>query len=222
MVDILPGSVPFINGIRERVGKKTFVPEAGRRIIVRNHTYLKLTGIYKRYKGYVETKELLGEGFSNRQIGVLTEEGYLEKVCHGHYWLTGQCSKPQDYKCIEVCLSNPRAVICMGSAIYYQGGMAEEPEYLSVATERTDRSLLKMNFPVKRHYFSGNNFKVGIRKRDTEFGSYHIYDMERSICDMLRFDPEIKLEILDQVRNNEQRYERMIRYAELFRIKRRI
>ncbi|WP_418746616.1 hypothetical protein [Frisingicoccus sp.] len=30
---------------------------------------------------------------SNRQIAVLAEEGYLEKVCHGCYWLAGGQNK---------------------------------------------------------------------------------------------------------------------------------
>lgn len=185
---------------------------------MRSNTYLKLDNIYKKHKGYVETKELIGEGFTNRQIAALTEEGYLEKVCHGHYWLAGRCAKPTDYKCIEVCLSNPRAVICMDSAIYYQGGIAEEPEYLSVATERTDRSLLKMDFLIKRHYFSGNNFGIGIRKRDTEFGCYNIYDVERSVCDLLRLEQEIEVELLDHVRNNKKQCERLYKYAEMLKI----
>ena len=138
---------------------------------MRLNTYAKLEMVYKRYRGYVRTQELLGEGFSNRQISALTEEGYLEKICHGYYWLAeGPYKKPQDYKCIEVCLSNPEAVICMDSALYYQKVIAVEPEYLSVATERTDRSILKMNFPTRRHYFSDSNFQIGRRKQETEFG----------------------------------------------------
>lgn len=187
---------------------------------MRSNTYLKIESIYKKYRGYVGTRELIGEGFTNRQIAALTEEGYLEKICHGHYWLaSGRCRKPEDFKCIEVCLSNPRAVICMNSAIYYQGGIAEEPQYLSVATERTDRSQMKMNFPIKRHYFSSNYFRSGIKIRDTEFGRYHIYDVERSICDILRLKQKIEIEIIDSVKNNKQQYERMMKYTELFEIK---
>ena len=70
---------------------------------MRTNTYIRLEMLYKKYKGYVETREILEEGFSNRQIAVLVKEGYLENVTHGHYWLSGgQCKKPQDYKCIEV------------------------------------------------------------------------------------------------------------------------
>jgi len=187
---------------------------------MRTNTYVKLERVYKRYRGYVETQKLLEEGFSNRQIAVLVEEGYLEKVSHGYYWLSGgQCVKPQDYKCIEVCLSNPRAVICMGSALYYQKAITEEPEYLSIATERTDRSMLKMNFPTKRHYFSDSNFYIGRRKRETEFGCYYIYDVERSICDVRRLEPQIALEFIECAKNNERQYKRLLKYAEQLRIK---
>lgn len=187
---------------------------------MRANTYVKLEMVYKKHRGYIETQKLLEAGFSNRQIAVLVEEGYLEKVSHGYYWLSGgQCMKPQDYKCIEVCLSNPKAVICMGSALYYQKMIAEEPEYLSIATERTDRSVLKMNFPTRRHYFSGSNFQIGRRKQETEFGCYYIYDVERSICDMQRLEPQITLEFIDRVKDNEQQYKRLLKYAELLRIK---
>ena len=81
---------------------------------MRENTYIKIETLYRKYRGYVETKNLLAEGFSNRQISTLVNEGYLQKVCYGHYWLSGkQCKKPVDYKCIEVSLSNPDAVICM-------------------------------------------------------------------------------------------------------------
>lgn len=89
-------------------------------------------------------------------------------MTHGHYWLSGgQCKKPQDYKCIEVCLSNPKAVICMDSSLYYQKVSTKEPEYLSVATERTDRSILKMNFPTRRHYFLDEIFKL-VREKERQ------------------------------------------------------
>ena len=169
---------------------------------MRENTYIKIEKLYKKYRGYVGTKDLLAEGFSNRQISILVEEGYLQKICYGHYWLAGkQCGKPFDYKCIEVSLSNPSVVICMNSALYYQGVLSAEPDYLSIATERTDRSMMKMNFKVQRHYFSKRNFNVGITKKETEFGKYNIYDIERSVCDLhrLKGGTEIEIEIINNM-----------------------
>lgn len=176
--------------------------------------------LFRKYKGYVETKDLLAEGFSNRQISALMNEGYLQKVCYGHYWLSDkECKKPFDYKCIEVCLSNQDAVICMNSALYYQGVLSAEPDYLFVATERTDRSMMKMDFMIQRHYFSKRYFYIGIRKQETEFGTYSIYDIERSVCDLYRLEGET-VEILKDIKRNKHLYNRLLKYAEVLQIKR--
>ena len=74
-------------------------------------------------------------------------------------------SKPFDYKCIEVSLSNPDAVICMNSALYYQGVLSAEPDYLSVATERTDRSMNENGLYDTKALFSNRNFNIGIRNK---------------------------------------------------------
>lgn len=190
---------------------------------MRENTYIKIEKLYKKYRGYVGTKDLLAEGFSNRQISILVEEGYLQKICYGHYWLAGkQCRKPFDYKCIEVSLSNPSVVICMNSALYYQGVLSAEPDYLSIATERTDRSMMKMNFKVQRHYFSKRNFNVGKTKKETEFGKYNIYDIERSVCDLhrLKGGTEIEIEIINNIKGNKYLYDRLLKYAEVLQIKR--
>ena len=190
---------------------------------MRQSTYDRLESVYRKFKGYIGTQELLKEGFSNRQIAVMAEEGHLEKVCHGYYWLAGKKeAKPSDYKCIEVCLSDPRAIVCMDSALYYQGMMKEEPEHLSVATARTDRSLLSMSFPITRHYFSTNYYLTGARKKETEFGCYNIYDIERSICDMFRLEADVDIELVDKIKANEEQYRRILRYAELLRVKQKL
>jgi predicted transcriptional regulator of viral defense system len=187
---------------------------------MRRSTYVRFETEYRNFKGYVRTKELRERGFSNRQIIVLTEEGYLEKICHGHYWVAvGKYKKPWDYKCIEICLSDPKAVICLDSALYYQGLIETEPKCLSVATERTDRSLMKMSFPIKRHYFSDSNFKIGVKKKNTGFGCYNIYDIERSVCDMIRLESEFTIEIVESTKCNEEQYQRLLKYIELFKIK---
>lgn len=191
---------------------------------MRTIIYDKLENLYHRYKGYISTRELLNEGFSGCQIAGLTEENYLERVCHGHYWMV-RCGreKPRDYKCIEVCLGSPRAAIAMKSACFYQGIIDVEPKVLMVATQRTDRSKIKMRFPVERHYFSDHNFGIGLKEVRTEFGSYNMYNVERSICDMVRLKDAASqegflAEIFCRIKPEKERYERLLKYAEMLRM----
>lgn len=93
-----------------------------------------------------------------------------------------------------------------------------------VATERTDRSLIKMKLPVKRHYFSKNYFNMDIEKVHREAGSYNIYSEVCSLCDMLRLKDEQKdekliAEVYDSIKQKEKQYQRLLKYVELFRIK---
>ena len=37
---------------------------------MRSNTYARLETVYSKFKGYIGTKELLEEGFSNRQIAL--------------------------------------------------------------------------------------------------------------------------------------------------------
>ena len=119
-------------------------------------------------------------------------------------------------------VSYPDAVFCMNSALYYQGVLSAEPDYLSVATERTDRSMMKMDFMIQRHYFSNRNFNIGIRKQETEFGTYNIYDIERSVCDLYRLEGETEIEvgIVKNIKENKYLYNRLLKYAEVLQIKR--
>lgn len=72
---------------------------------MRQIIYDKVKHIADKYKGYIDTEDLMKEGLTNRQIGLLTAEGKLEKVAHGHYWIISpKFSKPEDYKAVEVAL----------------------------------------------------------------------------------------------------------------------
>ena len=112
---------------------------------MRQIIYDKVKYIADKYKGYIDTEDLMKEGLTNRQIGLLTAEGKLEKVAHGHYWIISpEFSKPEDYKAVEVARVNRKAVICADSACYYMGLIDKEPEILSIADITSQSRLLRM------------------------------------------------------------------------------
>lgn len=185
-------------------------------------TYRKCYQLSQKYDGYINTSELLKEGLTNRQISGFVANGMLEKVCHGIYWFScADYVKPDDYKAIEICRSNPRAVICADSACFYQGLIDVEPSAVSVATRRDDRSKIAMKFPVTRHYYSGSSFSEHQKAINTEFGQYMVYDIERSVCDCIRFrdtiDDDIFCLVIERYKEfdeHDKAIGRMVHYAE--------
>lgn len=193
---------------------------------MRQSTYEKFEQFAKNGSGYIGTVELLNVGFTNRQIGQFVNEGLLEKVSHGHYWfLQGGHKKPTDYKAVEIGIVNPEAVICADSACFYQGLIDVEPEALSVATCRTDRARMHMNFPLKRHYLSETHFSMNQQQIDTAFGAYRMYDIERSVCECIRFRKDIREDIFEYIierynDSQERKLGRLMQYARALRVER--
>ena len=183
---------------------------------MRQIIYDKVKYIADKYKGYIDTEDLMKEGLTNRQIGLLTAEGKLEKVAHGHYWIISpEFSKPEDYKAVEVARVNRKAVICADSACYYMGLIDKEPEILSIATRRSDRHKMKMAFEDEKQVF------------DTNYGSYNVYGIDRSVCDCIRFREDIDKDIFELVIENYRKYdkkneERLMAYAKAMRIGRQV
>lgn len=182
-------------------------------------TYMKCYQLSEKYNGYISTSELMREGLTNRQISEFTANGMLEKVCYGIYWFNcADYAKPDNYKAIEICRNNPRAVICADSACFLQGLIEIEPAVVSVATQRDDRSKMAMNFPVTRHYYSGSIFSEYQKTVRTDFGQYKVYDIERSVCDCIRFkntiDADIFCLVIERYREQETAKNRLICYAE--------
>ena len=123
-------------------------------------TYKKVIELFKDGNGYRSAAELKEQKITTVQIKELVSEGIVESVSHGYYWLIDkENGKPENYKYIEACMVNPRAVICADSACYYYGLIDKAPEKLSVATLKTDRSRMQLNFPVTRHYYSNLAFE---------------------------------------------------------------
>lgn len=188
---------------------------------MRQNTTERYKGLKKKYKGYISTRNLLKEGFSNRQIFCLQEDGLLEKISNGYFWMSGlELKKPADYKAVEVCFVNKNAVIVADSACFYHGFIDVEPKKLSVGTKRNDRRLMTFPFPVTRHYLAQSSYEERMSTVKTKFGSYNIYDIDRSVWDCMRFyrniDPkifELIIETYKKQRMNDEIREQMIVFA---------
>lgn len=175
---------------------------------MRQRTYETLEKLYSKYCGYIATNDLLKEGFTNRQIAQLQQEGYLDKIANGRFWLCRSgMDKPTDYKAIEVGFVNKEAVVIADSACFYQGLIDIEPPRLSIATRRSDRHQMRLPFEVTRHYLADSGFEEEKKKVETKFGDYQIYEIGRSVCDCIRFRESIEGDIFDLIIENYRKEE---------------
>ena len=196
---------------------------------MRQIIYDRVACIADNAKNYILTKDLLREGITNRQIANLQKEGFLEKIVNGIFWYTGNGQeKPPDYKAIEIGKVNPHAVICAETSCYLQGLIDIEPNVFTVATRRSDRQGMNMPFATRRHYFADSCFDDNIITVETAYGSYHMYDLERSVCDCIRFREEIQPAIYEMIILNHKKMQeesmkkRMLSYAKAMKFEKKM
>ncbi len=150
-------------------------------------TYDKIIDLFHDNHGYMSFEQLKEKGVTIAQIQELVDREILDKFARGWYWCN-KCDyeRPKDRKYIEIGKVNEKAVICMDSAGYLQKLLKEEPKVISVATERTDRKKMEFAFPVIRYYFQNTGAEDEIETVNTEFGSYRVYSVDRTVCDCIR------------------------------------
>ncbi|MCI5732304.1 MAG: type IV toxin-antitoxin system AbiEi family antitoxin domain-containing protein [Eubacterium sp.] len=186
-------------------------------------TYDKVNALFEEGNGYLPTRKMLDNKITTIQIRTMLEEGKIEKISHGNYWnLMSGKKKPKHYKMLEACMTNKKAVICSLSACYFHGLLDEEPDKLYVATARTDRGGMKLNFPVSRHYFSVSSFEDDVLNVKTGGGSIRIYDMDRSVCDCIRLEKEIgrdtvELVVENYMKSKKKKPTHLLKYADRMR-----
>ena len=186
-------------------------------------TYDKVNALFHEGHGYLQTRTMLNHKITTIQIRNMVEQGKIEKVSHGNYWnLMSGKKKPKHYKMMEACMTNPKAVICALSACYFHGLIEEEPDKLYVATARSDRGKMKLNFPVSRHYFSVSSFEDSMHTVKTGGKLIRVYDVDRSVCDCIRLQKEIGTENVEMVVERYKKYEkkrpeRLLAYADSMR-----
>lgn len=187
-------------------------------------TYDKIYLMFEDAGGYLSTGEMLDNGISTVHIRELLEKNRIEKVSHGNYWGTFLgMEKPENYPMIEACMTNKKAVICGPSACYYHGLLSDEPKKLYVATARSDRSAMKLSFPVSRHYFSVKGFDEELETFEYHGTTVRVTGLDRSVCDTIRIqEPQSSRmisEIIKAYRADERSNpEKLREYAEKMRV----
>lgn len=185
-------------------------------------TYDRIIKLFHEHHGYMNFEQLKFNKVTVKQIQELEGRSVIDNFSRGWYWCN-DCGyeKPADYKYIEIAKVNPGAIVCMDSACFKHGILREEPTAVSVATERNDRKKMEFSYSVRRYYLQNLGNGDEVIQTNTDFGTYKIYSVERSICDCIRLKDKLEEQVYLEIMNNfymtELRKARLLMYAKELR-----
>ncbi len=175
--------------------------------------------------GVLKTKELNRLGFSSRQIRKLLDSGFISKIKSGFYELTDYIPKE------EAIIGRlfPNAVIFLESALFYYEYTDRIPKAVQIAVSRDSKtSQFSVHYPlIKPFYLEPKFLAVGVESIKVDDISVQIYDRDRTICDVLRFESKLEEEVFATaikryMKDPNKNVRNLFEYAEVFNIKNKV
>jgi predicted transcriptional regulator of viral defense system len=155
----------------------------------------------KKLGGIAKTSDFNSCGLTNKDIKLLCDKGFIERLKRGYYQLS-ESEIMTEEQMISAML--PEGIICMDSALFYYGYTDRTPLLWTIALPRTvSRSKLNIDTIFYKPYFVPTKF-YDLGKNISEFNGtpLHIYDRERVICDCFRYRTKMDAEMFNKAINS--------------------
>lgn len=185
----------------------------------------KMKNEFEKQGGILKTSELSDLGLSSRQIKKLLDEEIIIKIKYGYYEFSGSIPREE----IVIARLFPNAVIFLESALMHYEYTDRIPSAWQIAVNKnSEKSQYKMdNFFVEPYYLEPKFIEVGVDRIILEGITIKIYDRDRTICDVLRYEKKIEKEVFSNaiqryIKDQKKNIRKLFEYAEVFNIKNKV
>lgn len=162
---------------------------------------MNITNLLSNQKKFYSTKELRNLSISNYLTHKLIAEGQLSKLNTSLYINNNYLGEDSDFAYASAIV--PNGVICLLSAAIYYNLTTTRPNEINIAIERTHKiSKLPDWPPINITYFSKKRFETGISTIIDSNQKIHIYDLEKTVIDIVFYRNKIGIEETKEILKN--------------------
>lgn len=172
-------------------------------------------------KKFITIDELKQMGYSYYRIGKLESEGVLMRVNRSTYENLTYTGDENDYYSAEAFV--PNGVICLMSAARYYELTNYLPDAVDVAIERKKKVVTLPEWPkIKIYYFDPLRMNFGVSKIKNGENSFHIFDIEKTVIDIIYYRNKVGIEETSEVlknylKLNNRKIDKLYNYAKQLR-----
>lgn len=130
-----------------------------------------------------------------KQILRAREQGDLIKLRQGVYAVPEAMLSTM----IDVERIVPKGVVCLYNAWAYHQLSTTVPPGFCIAIADKRKVMLPQVLPINLYYWKKENLEIGIETAEISGYKVHITDMERSVCDAIRYRNKIGLDICAEI-----------------------
>jgi len=174
-------------------------------------------------KKILSTTELFQLGMTYYRIKKLEFQGHLIKLNKSMYENLNYTGEESDY--IYVYAYVPDGIVCLLTAASIYGLTNFRIESIDVAVNRKKNIKTLPDYPLlKLHYFDEKRLTLGISKMSASGEKIKIFDIEKTVVDILSFKNKIGIEetkeiIINYLHRSDRNINKLYRYAEQLKCK---
>jgi predicted transcriptional regulator of viral defense system len=156
--------------------------------------------LFQENHGFATTKELKSHGFHHYQINELLAQETISKIKHGVYKWNEDANDTDEL--LEVARLAPKGVVCLLSAALYYELTTFVPAQYQIAIPRKDKITLPEYPPIKLFYWSDVSYQLGQQFVKIDDDAIAIYDIEKTVCDSIKYRDKIGLDTCKEIIRN--------------------
>lgn len=182
--------------------------------------------MFDQHNGVIKLSDFTAFGFHNTELNKLIEKGYVEKIKTGYYaWIDGDIISDA----VVIRKLFPEGVICLDSALYLYGYTERTPSAWHIAVSKNKKKTkYRVDYPPMQFYFLIDKYmEIGLSEIMFEEHSMTIFDRDRTICDVIRYEMKMDKEVFNYaikayVKDPKKNIKNLLDYAEQMRIKNKV
>ena len=154
--------------------------------------------IFEKNEDVVSMGTLLESGINHYQINKLLDDGTIFKLKHGVY----KWKNDDENEWLDITRIVPYGVLCLFTACFhYELTTFVSSEY-HIAIPKKSKIVLPNYPPIKLYYWDRMGFNLGIIETTIEQTKVKMYDLEKTVCDIMRFRNKVGIDIAKEVLKN--------------------
>lgn len=180
----------------------------------------KIISLTEKNNGYIKTNEILENGIPKIYLTQLVEDGKLVRVSRGLYMFP-DCFEDEYYM---FQITNSSAIFSLETALYLHNYSDRVPTIYNITVPQNYGGNLRKEKNVDLLYVKKEFHSIGIVEIESPLGQrIKVYDLERTICDIIKFknkiDPEIFSKALKEyTRSKTKNLNNLIIYARKLKV----
>ena len=179
---------------------------------------------FNNTNGYFILRDASNEGLKKNEIKRIINDNMMHKVAHGVYALNDIFLDDL----FIISNKNQNVIISHESALYIYGLMEREPFYNEVTVKYGYNASHLKKYNVHVHTVIFDYYDIGVTTHKTPLGNnVKVYDMERTICDIIRNKNKMDIQIYnyalkEYVRRKDKRLPVLMEYAKKLGIEKKV